>query len=653
MGFIPQPNLLVLITGKNYCRLGRDLLTRFRFSFCYRPIHPGSINASITGSKPNKPTKKLITVVRPTTIDYLKIGHMDKRILPLKKLISKKIGCFLFSFIFFGVFSNLVIAAEPQKVALLPFKINSDKDLTFLKDGIFDMLSSRLSKEGEVEVLSRERINPVVEAEAKSGSINEAKARKIGKRLDADYVLFGSLTVLGESVSIDAKMVDISGGRPTMSFFDQGQDLGAVIGKINMIAADINDKLFGRTQVAASNRTPSTQPASPAPKTQAPKKLDIHAHPEKVLKEDGFVTQDEGEGVATLGIDRSAGRESQPRFWKSASFRHLINGVALGDVDGDGQIETVTITPHELLIYRSENRVFRKIAEFEEGTNQNLLAVDVADINENGVDEIFVTSLNANKDLVNSYVVEYENGKFNKILKKSRYYYRVAQTPNRGKILLGQRPRIGKPSAGAINEMRWQGGEYVPTDPVRAPRNTNLLGLTVGDILNNGQEIAVAYKDNDRFRIIDSSGDTLWDNNERFGGSMLYASIPWEYRGQVQNKWYYPLRLVVWHNKARNESEVIAVQNHDLTRSTLEQVRYFNKTHIAGFTWDGVGLGPAWKTRRLSGYIQDFTVGDFDNDGQDELIAALVLKEGRVAFVTEPKSTIIGYELTTPQEPES
>jgi TolB-like protein len=550
------------------------------------------------------------------------------------------------------------IAAEPQKIALLPFKINSDKDLTFLKDGIFDMLSSRLSKEGQVEVLSREQINAAVQAEAKSGSINEAKARKIGKRLDADYVLFGSLTVLGESVSIDAKMVDISGSRPTMSFFDQGQDLGAVIGKINMIAADINDKLFGRSQVAATDRTPATQPAAPAPKPQvpkpqAPKKRDIHAHPEKVLQEDGFVTQDDGEGVATLGIDRGAGRESQPRFWKSASFKHLINGVALGDVDGDGQIETVTITPHDLLIYRSENRAFRKIAEFEEGASHNLLTVDTADINQNGVAEIFVTSLNAGKDLVNSYVVEYENGQFNKILENSRYYYRVAQTPNRGSILLGQRPRTGKPSAGAIHELRWEGGEYVPTDPIRVPRNTNLLGVTIGDILNNGQEITAAYKDNDHFQIIDSSGSTLWDNRERFGGSMLFALIPWEYRGQVQNKWYYPLRLVVWHNKAKNESEVIAVQNHDLTASTLDEFRYFNKTHIAGFIWDGVGLGPSWKTRKLSGYIQDFTVGDFDNDGEDELIAALVLKEGRVAFVTEAKSTIVGFELITPPEPKS
>ena len=548
-------------------------------------------------------------------------------------------------------------AQSEKRIALLPFKINSAQDLSFLKDGIFDMLTSRLSQEGRVAVFNREQVNAAVQSEAPSGNINEAAARRIGVRLKADYVLFGSLTVLGENVSIDAKILDITGARPTMTFFDQSQDLGAVITKINLIAADINDKIFDRPQVAAPAKAPAataTAPAAtataPAARPAAPKKSSVHAHPEKVLQDDGFISQDRTEETPTLGIDRSASRGSQSRFWKSASFKQLIHGVALGDVDGDGKVETVMITPHDLHIYRSENRTFRKIAELKENIGRNQLAVDAADINENGYAEIFVTSLNAQKEIVESYIVEYDGRNFNKIIDNSRYYYRVADTPSRGKILLGQRPSIGKPSAGAISELRWQNREYVPTDPIRTPRNTNLIGLTVGDVLNNGQETAVAYRDGDRFQVIDPSGNTLWDNRERFGGSMLFASVPWEDRGQVQNKWYYPLRLVIWHNKAKNESEVIAVQNHDLTSNTFKELRYFKKTHIGAFTWDGLGLGPSWKTRQLSGYIQDFTVGDFDNDGQDELIAALVVKEGRVALLGNPKSTIIGYELTGPAE---
>jgi TolB-like protein len=194
------------------------------------------------------------------------------------------IGLILVSFVVLNFYS--ATAAETKRVALLPFKINSDKDLSFLRDGIFDMLSTRLAKEGQVEIIERVQAEAAMQSAAGSGTVNEASARKIGTGLNADFVLFGSLTVLGDNVSIDAKMVDITGSKPTMSFYDQSQDLGAVITKINLIAADINDKMFGQAPVAAA-QTPTTAPAA---KTQEqPPKKDIHAHPEKVLQDDGFM----------------------------------------------------------------------------------------------------------------------------------------------------------------------------------------------------------------------------------------------------------------------------------------------------------------------------------------------------------------------------
>jgi len=327
----------------------------------------------------------------------------------------------------------------------------------------------------------------------------------------------------------------------------------------------------------------------------------------------------------------------------------VINGVAVGDVDGDGKNETVMIAPHTVTVFRSEGGPFRKIAELEESFNKNLTAVDIADVNDNGYAEIFVTSFNAERAVVNSFVLEYDGKNFVKIIDNSRWIYRVADTPTRGKILLGQRPRVTQSLSGLIFEMIWQGGEYVPTDEIKTPRHTSLMGLTIGDVMNNGQENAIGYKDNDHIQIIDSSGERIWDSPERYGGSMMYFDAPVDYRGQVENKQYFPMRLVVWQNKAKKESEVIAVKNHEITGRKLEY-RVFTKTHIEAFTWDGIGLRPNWKTRTMKGHIQDYTVGDFDNDGRDELVAALVIKEGRVVVLTEAKSTIIAYDLIRPEK---
>jgi len=195
---------------------------------------------------------------------------------------------------------------------------------------------TRLAKEGQVEVLSRAEVDAAMQSAAASGTVNEAAARSIGTRLNADFVLFGSLTVLGENVSIDAKMVDISGNQPTMSFFDQSRELGSVITKIDLMAADINDKVFGRPAQTAA-QAPATDQPKPAP----PKKADIYAHPESVLEEDGFIEHSKQAPADAAGIIAGTSAESQAQFWKSPNFKYLINGVALGDVDNDGHHELV------------------------------------------------------------------------------------------------------------------------------------------------------------------------------------------------------------------------------------------------------------------------------------------------------------------------
>ncbi|GAH14066.1 unnamed protein product, partial [marine sediment metagenome] len=84
-------------------------------------------------------------------------------------------------------------------------------------------------------------------------------------QLNADYTLFGSLTVFGNSISIDAKMVDVTGNTPTTSFFDQSQDLGGVITKINQIAAQINANVFDRQPKVARKAAPAPQASKTAP----------------------------------------------------------------------------------------------------------------------------------------------------------------------------------------------------------------------------------------------------------------------------------------------------------------------------------------------------------------------------------------------------
>jgi hypothetical protein len=76
----------------------------------------------------------------------------------------------------------------------------------------------------------------------------------------------------------------------------------------------------------------------------------------------------------------------------------------------------------------------------------------------------------------------------------------------------------------------------------------------------------------------------------------------------------------------------------------LRDFRSFSKGRIAAMVWDGIGLATQWETQTFGGRVSDFVVGDFDNDGRDELIIAVVLKEGAIVF-TDAVSSLIAFQL--------
>lgn len=549
--------------------------------------------------------------------------------------------------IFFGlafftiIFGSInLFAAEPSKVAIIPFKINAQNDLTFLKDGIYDMLTTRLSDADKVQVLSREETEKALETV--EGSIIESTARDIGLKLGADFVLFGSLTIFGNSVSIDAKMVDVLGSKPTLAFFDQSQGMDEVIPKINFFAQDINEKVFGR--VIVSKQLP-VQPQTERfqPQTEQP---DVRAHPEKLMKKDGVVYDDKDinkmEGSPFIST-RDPGKSST-FVWKSRNFKHLFNGLALGDVDGDGKIETVIITPHEVNLYRFENNRFSGHQKIGENKRKNFIGVDIADINGNGYPEIFVTSLNPLKTGISSFVLEYNGQKYVKIIKSCPWYFGVVELPGQGRILLGQKNSSANPFSGKIYKMLWENSEYVPGEVIKAPRRSNLMGLTLADIMNSGENVVVAYNESDKIQIVDQSGNELWKGSDTFGGSTLYFAMPIDGPGDIENRKYLPMRILCRDVNSDGKPEVIAVKNDGKGSRLLGQFRTFTKSHIESLAWDGLGLTPFWKTRTISGHVRDFSVGDFNNDGADELVAAVILKEGSIIGTT-PKSTIIAYSL--------
>jgi len=73
----------------------------------------------------------------------------------LKNLTYSTCRILFLSFVFVIIANIHLFAGEPERVAIIPFKMNAQNDLTFLQNGIYDMLASRLFRADRVQVVGR------------------------------------------------------------------------------------------------------------------------------------------------------------------------------------------------------------------------------------------------------------------------------------------------------------------------------------------------------------------------------------------------------------------------------------------------------------------------------------------------------------------
>jgi hypothetical protein len=61
--------------------------------------------------------------------------------------------------------------------------------------------------------------------------------------------------------------------------------------------------------------------------------------------------------------------------------------------------------------------------------------------------------------------------------------------------------------------------------------------------------------------------------------------------------------------------------------------------------WEEDNLVPQWKTKEIKGYISDYQLKDADNDGEEELVAAVVNYTGSSLLGSKGTSNILFYKL--------
>lgn len=546
----------------------------------------------------------------------------------LKRISRFILVCLALSFLIFSTSSTWPQTREPQKdykVVILPFLIHSQENLDYLREGIYDILASRISIEGRITVIDRSQVERAL-YEERPMRLDEPVAKKIGMRVEADYIVLGSITKVGDYISLDARLISITEEKPPLGVFTQTKGIDDAMVKIGDFAQDIGNKILGRRALAGRSPEPGKSP---------------HIQRER--------TKLDAEG-----------------FKKSQTFNFEIRGLDIGDVDGDKKNELVVMDHNNLYIFKYDGEKLNLMQKIEAGYQYDFLTLDVADINRNGYAEIIVTAVV--EDDLRSFIVEYEEGRFRKITEKAGWFFRVLEHPKEGPILMGQRMGSEGIPVGAIYKMVWKKNSFErgPKIPIPEEKDlfsvqsgdtrkaeTKIFSIAMGDIRGIGKPDFIVLDQLEYLNVISEDGKKIWAGREHFGGTNNYYETKKKkvepYRPQESPffRVYIPGRVLVKDLNGDGIPEVIVNKNTFGGGTIVEKMKIYQKGEVYNLFWEENRLATDWKTREIKGYIADYQVKDVENRGEDELVVATVLiEEGASgAFSRKTQSCVYFFKL--------
>jgi len=143
-------------------------------------------------------------------------------------------------------------AEERRTVAILPVVVHALEDQAYLREGLADMLASRLGQQPGIGVV---RVNDPAKA-----TLDPAAARAAGQAAGAQWVLYGSFTRFGEGASLDMQCIPVAapGDPGPRSIFVQSGQIAELIPRLDAVAERVAAHVTGREGPAV--RAPGARP---------------------------------------------------------------------------------------------------------------------------------------------------------------------------------------------------------------------------------------------------------------------------------------------------------------------------------------------------------------------------------------------------------
>ncbi|MCP4630723.1 MAG: outer membrane protein assembly factor BamA [bacterium] len=151
----------------------------------------------------------------------------------------------LILFLLAFLFTDVAPAQQTVRVVILPFTINAQEDLSYLQKEIPQAIKNQLEQEGaKVLVIDRATFDS---RNMQVGNIKDILT--IGLETGTDYIVWGSLTWIGQNFSLDAKLLVPAETEKPQNFSAEGEGVENLIGTLTNLVSELGLKLFQREKI--------------------------------------------------------------------------------------------------------------------------------------------------------------------------------------------------------------------------------------------------------------------------------------------------------------------------------------------------------------------------------------------------------------------
>lgn len=431
--------------------------------------------------------------------------------------------------------------------------------------------------------------------------LDQRQLQLVGSAEKADLLLSGSYALIGKTFSLDMQIQDSSTGLIS-KVYEQGEGQDDLIPALGRLAGKIDQEAAGKQVTLA---VPLLQSTTAVPPVVAHVPLSDSGGKNAPPEKGKYIVKSDSADPGNTGS------------WVSPPLTGLFRGIALGRTLTSGEREIFVSADHAVLYFR-KGAVLKQIAEIAVPIPAKILAIDTADLDQDGIPEIFVTIVD--REILSSRVYQPTDAGLVLLADNLPWLMRGIGSDLKSRVIYGQKMKAGGEFARGIDKLVKVGNKFSAGAAIKLPSPGNVFNFAWFSDKSGEQKLALLNKDG-YLVIFSADGSQVWKSSDKFGGSetnfKYESTAPGRMMGEQYDFNFIEQRITLL------PGSVLLIPRND-GNFNVGINRSYNKHQLISLQWNGALFKEIWNTRMTPSYLADYA---YDSVAQEVLLLEVVQKE--------------------------